>query len=128
MLVSLIMPAQEMARITMESVARCDRMRGELDDRCWATLSSCSEAVQFKVFEDINNAMSKPDWRLANLSAWTTKNIHRQLDTMKTLPTMPYWQLAPSVQVLFLTSLASAVDVVHDSSFIFLLAPIGSSI
>lgn len=73
-----MVPAQEMAKSTMEKAANCDRIRGKLNNHCWSRLASSSEAVQYEVFKDINNAISKPEWQLDNLSIWTKNCIHRQ--------------------------------------------------
>ncbi len=74
-----MVPAQEMAKSTVEKAAICDRIRGELDSYCWSTLASCSEAVQHAVFTDLNNAISNPKWQLTNLPGWTVKSIHRHM-------------------------------------------------
>ncbi|CAL8470262.1 g9804 [Coccomyxa elongata] len=74
-----MVPAQEIAKSIVEKAANCDRIKGELDNYCWSTLASCSEAVQYAVFKDLNNAISNPKWQLANLPAWTMKSIHRHM-------------------------------------------------
>ncbi|BDA44292.1 hypothetical protein COCOBI_05-4760 [Coccomyxa sp. Obi] len=68
---------QEIAKSTMEKAASCDRIKGELDNRCWSKIASSSEAVQYKVFEDLNNAISKPKWQVNNLPWWTLNSIRR---------------------------------------------------
>lgn len=105
----------------MESAAKCTRIKGELDNVCWSTLASSSEEVQYRVLEDINNAILRPGWRVDNFSAWTMAIIRRQSDSAKTDQNMPYCLLAPSVQVHLhiLPAIAVATSLPHDGFLCF---------